>query len=298
MKKLILVSCLLLVAAITIKAKEIFDAVKANDLAKVKALVEKDTSLVNLKDAAGNTPLHIAAITGSVPIAEYLLLKGADINAENTQLNTPLHESIRNKKDDISRMLIEKGCGLNNRDGIGRAPLHLAAEHNCKSIVELLIAKGADIESETDTKLTPLHYTVLMTNNYEIVEYLIQKGANVNTIDHFGNLPLNSAAYHRSLRMIDLLLDNNADIDTSGTHGINTLLSAAEKGSVRLFKAITAKIGDDYFKNEKYQESIMRSALSGGSLEIVNILLSKNIKINLSPDENGWTPLHFTASNK
>lgn len=296
--KSILVVIVLVFAATIMQAQEIFDALKANDLTKVKALVEKNASLVNLKDEAGNTTLHIAAITGSVPIAEYLLSKGADINAVNTQLNTPLHDSIRNKKDDISRMLIEKGCDLNNRDGIGRAPLHLAAENNCKSIVELLIAKGADIESETNGKLTPLHYTVLRTNNYEIVEYLIQKGANVNTIDHLGNLPLNAAAYHRSLRMIDLLLDNNADFDTSGSHGINTLLSAAEKGSVRLFKVITAKIGDDYFKNEKYQESIMRSALSGGSLEIVNILLSKNIKINLSPDENGWTPLHFTASNK
>ncbi|NIO21388.1 MAG: ankyrin repeat domain-containing protein, partial [Candidatus Aenigmarchaeota archaeon] len=76
MKKLILVSFLLLVAAININAQEIFDAVKANDLAKVKALVEKDTSLINLKDAAGNTPLHIAAIIGFVPIAEYLLSKG------------------------------------------------------------------------------------------------------------------------------------------------------------------------------------------------------------------------------
>jgi len=84
MKKLILVSCLLLVAAITIKAKEIFDAVKANDLAKVKALVEKDTSLVNLKDAAGNTPLHIAAITGSVPITETGTVTDVDGNTYKT----------------------------------------------------------------------------------------------------------------------------------------------------------------------------------------------------------------------
>ncbi len=298
MKKPILVSFLVLIVAITIKAQEIFDVVKANDLAKVKAMVEKDASLVHLKDAAGNTLLHIAAMNGSVPFAEYLLSKEANINAVNTQLNTPLHESILNKKDDISRVLIEKGCGLNIRDNLGRTPLHLAAQRNSKSIVELLIAKGADIESETDSKLTPLHYAVLMTDNYEIVEYLIEKGANVNPPDHFGKLPLNSAAYHRSRRMIDLLLDNNADFDTSGAHGINTLLSAAEKGSFRLFNAVTAKIGDDYFKNEEHQESIMRSALSGGSIEIVNSLLTKNIKINLSPDENGWTSLHFTASNK
>jgi len=55
-----------------------FDAAKGDDLAKVKALVEREVSLITLKDAAGDTPLHQAAITGSVSITELLVSKGAD----------------------------------------------------------------------------------------------------------------------------------------------------------------------------------------------------------------------------
>ena len=84
MKKPILIISLLLIAAISIKAQDIFNALKSNDLAKVKLLIEKDATLINLKDEAGNTPLHHAAMIESVEMTELLLSKGVDINAQNT----------------------------------------------------------------------------------------------------------------------------------------------------------------------------------------------------------------------
>jgi ankyrin repeat protein len=102
-----------ILAAAAAQAQEIFNAVKNNDLEKVKVLIEKDASLVNIKDEAGNTPLHHAAIIGSIETIKLLLSKGADINARNTQLNTPLHEAIQSKKENISALLIEKGADLN-----------------------------------------------------------------------------------------------------------------------------------------------------------------------------------------
>ena len=45
----------------------IFDAVKTGTPEQVRALAAKDPALVGAKDAAGKTPLHLAAIVGSVP---------------------------------------------------------------------------------------------------------------------------------------------------------------------------------------------------------------------------------------
>jgi hypothetical protein len=61
--------------------QEIFDAVNTNDLSKVSSLIEKDSSIISLKDNLGNTPLHNAAIKGSVVLSDFLISKGADINA-------------------------------------------------------------------------------------------------------------------------------------------------------------------------------------------------------------------------
>jgi ankyrin repeat protein len=110
--KSICLTAVFLFFAISTQAQEIFDAIKNNDLKKVKLLIEKDASLLNIKDEAENTPLHKAAIVGNAEIIGFLLSKGADINAQNTQLNTPLHEAMQSRNEDIAILLIEKGADL------------------------------------------------------------------------------------------------------------------------------------------------------------------------------------------
>ncbi len=74
-------------------AQDIFDAVKKNDLAGATAVLEKDTSLVRAKDSSGNTPLHAAAISGSVPMADLLLSRGAG-------MSTKFLDDLRPKAED------------------------------------------------------------------------------------------------------------------------------------------------------------------------------------------------------
>ncbi|HEX9973231.1 MAG TPA: ankyrin repeat domain-containing protein, partial [bacterium] len=99
----------ILFLTVTSEAQEIFDAVKANDLAKVKAFIEKDISLINVKDNNGNTPLHSAAIIGSVPITEFLISMGADMNSQEDRGYTSLHYACHYNVENIAVFLIEKG---------------------------------------------------------------------------------------------------------------------------------------------------------------------------------------------
>ncbi|UIP92246.1 ankyrin repeat domain-containing protein [Wolbachia endosymbiont of Anopheles demeilloni] len=72
---------------------------------------------VNIGNQLGNTPLHIAAITGRKEIARLLLAKGADANIKNHSGDTPLQiaEIIENstvfmlEKDTNSVLLVKKG---------------------------------------------------------------------------------------------------------------------------------------------------------------------------------------------
>jgi hypothetical protein len=73
------------------------------------------------------------------------------------------------------------------------------------------------------------------------------------------------------------------------------LPSAVSKGHLRLFKAIVAKCGDALFANASENKALLRNAIIGGSLDIVHILQSKGIPLDLSASITGATPLHSVA---
>jgi ankyrin repeat protein len=297
MKKLILVSFLLLAATMTVQAQEIFDAVKNDDVARVKQLLEKDASWISLKDASGNSPLHMAAAIGSLPITELLLSEGADINATNTELNTPLHAAVQNGRDEVSKFLIKNGADLNKHNASGYTPLHSAALDNRRAIAEALISKGADIESLCDQRYTPLNLIARSTESYEVAELLIQKGANINARDAAGRMPLNNAVLYSSNRIIDLLLDHKAEIDPEPRFLRLMLYSAAQRGHLRSFQFIVEKGGEGLFKDDSENTILMREAISGGCLEIVKMLQRMNVPLDVSADIEGVTPLHDAARN-
>ena len=273
-------------------AQEIFDAVKSNDLARAKAIVEKDGSLVRVKDRSGNTPLHVAAIAGSVPMVEWLLSKSADIDAGNTESLTPLDEAIRNAKDDVARVFIEKGAR------IGQA-LHLAARRNRTAVVDLLIAKGADIEARNPNGYTPLSNITRTAGPFEALALLVQKGANINVRDSLGHTPLDNAVVYagEDNRTVDLLIDRSAEINTTPESMREMLSAAALRGHVRLFEYYLARSGEALFADESDRRAFMRNAIMGGSLEIVRKLQSRGIPLDLTANRSGATPLHSLASN-
>src|SRR5262245_20970660 len=93
--------CLLVLAVRTLSAEDgaaaptpplpaaVAAAIRQGDAARLDALLQ-DAALVNSRDAAGNTPLILAALYGDLASVELLLEKGADANAANQVGVTPL----------------------------------------------------------------------------------------------------------------------------------------------------------------------------------------------------------------
>jgi ankyrin repeat protein len=285
-----------LLGAVTIQAQEIFDAVKNNDFKKVKMLIKNDASLVNSKDEAENTPLHHAARIGSNAIIEFLLSKGADINAQNTQLYTPLLEAIQNRNENSSILLIEKGADLAKTNIFKQTPLHKAASLNQKKTGEQLIAKGAAIDPVDRWQRTPFLTVARITGDVEFGKLLLDKGANINAKDSHNLMALNLAAWKGFNDFINFLLGHGAEYYSSPRESRLILSSAAQCGSFRLFKVVLAK-EKGLLSDESFRKSIMHTAIMGGSIDIVKLLLSKNIPLNNDANVYGWTPAHYAARN-
>ena len=289
----IMLGLVLALGAAPARAQSIFDAVKTGTPDQVQALAAKDASLVNVKDAAGKTPLHHAAIGGSVPMIECLLSLGAAIDAATTENLTPLLEAVRSGKDAAANALIEKGARI---DGV----LHWAARFNRTAVIETVDRQG---RRHRGAGPAGIHAADVGRADgggpFEAIELLVRKGANFNLPDSLGNTPLDNAIIYGSgdNRTIDLLLARSAAVNTEPAALASTLSAAARRGHVRLFDYYLARGGEALLATESNRRTVMRSATMGGSLEMVKALQARGIPLDLAPNRNGATPLHSLASN-
>ena len=119
----------------------LFKAVWTGDVAALRR-----TSIdVNLKDAVGRTPLHIAAEKGDIDVAMFLIETGADVNVTDAKGNTPLIFFIHKTADlKLIRRLLEKGAAVNTQNRTGETALMYAAWRGHANIVRLLLENRAD----------------------------------------------------------------------------------------------------------------------------------------------------------
>jgi ankyrin repeat protein len=256
----------LLLAATTLDCGEppgtIHAAAMDGDLNAVRALIAGDSTLVNARDEAGNTPLHLAAWRGRQNVAEYLLSHGAHVNATNSGGETPLHWAVLRNDHDLVALLLRHGADTETHESYGRTPL-------------LLVARE--------------------TGEVEMARRLLDAGADVNAEDRFGDTPLGLAAWRGFGDLVDLLLDRGAAVPTDPGRAEQLVHYATLRGLVRLFRHL-ADGGIDLRMPNENGGSLLHSAAAGGSVEIAELLLAHGLDVN-GRDRYGRTPLHYASEN-
>src|SRR5271156_6072810 len=75
---------------------------------------------VDRENAAGQTPLRIAAEAGNMVAVRALLLHGAKLEGEDASGRTALHLAARAGRDDVVNVLIRAGASWKKEDADGR----------------------------------------------------------------------------------------------------------------------------------------------------------------------------------
>ncbi|MDH4271667.1 MAG: ankyrin repeat domain-containing protein [Candidatus Aminicenantes bacterium] len=275
------------------QAADIHQAAEAGDLAKVKALVEKDPACVKAKDGNGRTPLHLAAQGRHLEVLRYLVDKGADLDALDNNGIAPLHILARSGQTEAARFLIEKGADIDIKDPVKLTPLNMAAESGLEAMVKMLIEKGANIENKHAYGRTPLVGAARERGDINVIRTLLDAGADVNSSDRWGETALDLAAWRGFEEVVNLLLERGAALPVAPAKVGNLLQNAAEKGLTGLFSKVVEKGADLTFSIED-GGTLLHVAAAGGAIPIIETLLAKGLDINRQ-DGNGWSPLHFAA---
>ena len=168
------------------RADAMHDAVQSGDLPKVQQLVVSGSD-VNRMGVNDETPLIVASLEGQGEIANYLLQRGAKIDARNAGGLSALHAAAYAGHRDIVALLLTKGADVNDgANQYGVTPLHLAAEENHLAVVELLLKHGADptaVERNGYTALTRAGWR----EHWDVAAILIANGAACQPADRVGD---------------------------------------------------------------------------------------------------------------
>ena len=268
-------------------------AAEHNFLPAVELFVEKGVD-INQKNYR---PLSEAAQKSYIEITEYLLKTGKNSQETLDEALVELCDSYNYRdnegdKENLAKLLLRCGARANSRAGyFNQTPLHGASYYGPLSLVQLLVEKGADVNAIDNEGMSVLMRAV-EADNLEIAKFLLQQGAKqtINTVHHFTN----STALFRakSAPMVQLLLENGADVTSTDRHG-TTVLSNAIREDVSLIKLLL-KNGVDVNKQDREGKTALLLAVDathyGGDVETVKLLLENGADVNLA-DNEGNTPL-------
>lgn len=177
----------------------------------------------------GHTPLHSAAEEGHLDIIKLLLDKGADINAKSVQGHTPLYEVVSNKKlkntREVMDFLFQHGATLDAQDNSGFPLIIVAAQAGNKQAVEFLIDHGIDPNIPADVTIMTgndgvraIHEAV-SNDNLDMIQFLLDKGADINAKDALGWTPLHWAISVYLPKIAEFLIQKGASLTIKNDHG-------------------------------------------------------------------------------
>ncbi|MCJ1475073.1 hypothetical protein MMC13_003733 [Lambiella insularis] len=118
--------------------------------------------------------------------------------------NPPLFDAIRHgETEEVRRLLDEEGIEATS-ECKGKSALHWAADNGFQDIAKLLADRGAELNGRDSSKMTPLHWAAF--ENYpELVQYFLELGADFDTVDQWGDSPLEDAKGRYQNQVVALL---------------------------------------------------------------------------------------------
>jgi ankyrin repeat protein/Tfp pilus assembly protein PilF len=109
---------------------------------RIQQQVQRNLEIVNNAGVDGWTLLHHAVVAGQYEIADFLISKNANINAETIKGETPLHLAVSRGRKRIVKLLILNGADVNVRNKYGNTPLHIAKTNGDQESIKLLEKYG------------------------------------------------------------------------------------------------------------------------------------------------------------
>lgn len=148
--------------------------------------------------------------------------------------------SLANDDSEIMEAIEKKYIDVNQKDYTDEYLLNLACEKGNYNLVEYMLSKGAKTSVSGKYGFSPLHHAAYSKTkeSLEIVKLLVEKGANVNASSDEGYTPLILAGYNEvnGFEIIKFLVSKKAKINAKTKEGCNVGMACARLLNPEIYK--------------------------------------------------------------
>ncbi|MFN7038833.1 MAG: ankyrin repeat domain-containing protein, partial [Alphaproteobacteria bacterium] len=226
------------------KYKKVEKLIWQNRFDEAKEIILHDQSIVHYKDESGHTLLH-AVPQKQLEFLKFLISKGADVNAS-----------------------------FSTEDEICTTPLMFAAQSEDYEAVEELLNAGAEINYFNDQGHTAFMASI---GNIKIMDYLYEKGANINFSKSGENSALWWAVAKPSSDALNWLFDKGIDKQFYDLKLKDALEYSIERYDEVVKELNTSKLGEERLEKEKSELYKCMQILTIHKIDYLNI--NREIKL-------------------
>jgi ankyrin repeat protein len=280
----------------------------------------------------GDTPLLIAAKTGTHDVFDWLVQQGANLDATNNAGETPrilsarnpdpfamsraqsaetdIFEAVRKGKIDSATRLLNADPQLANlTNQFGETPLRLAMMMHQTNMVEFLETHGANWDEAS----------AVMAGRADALQKVLEQNPSAITNMALGKGLAHIAAANGDMDSLKILIAANCDLQAQDIWGLSPLGYALitkrtdvtqlliQHGTMENFfdavyagdlRTVSARLAQDKSlaaSHNKMNASAVEIAAAAGYADILKLLLERGVPVDFASSTNGGTLLHLAA---
>ncbi len=217
--------------------QELHNATIARDSTRIEYLIKRGAK-VDAQDTDGQTPLMVAAKSGDLSIINGLLVYKANPNIRDHDGWTAAMHAVKLNEPKIFRVLgkFKADFDLTNKDGLTALAMAVV-DNKANAAVAML-----DYHANPDFKMGTAQYNALMLavtkNNQQMAQTLLQYKANPNAKNAAGLTPLMVAAHNNLDMMVSLLMKAGANLNAKDIDGKTALVLAKENDAQKAIELL------------------------------------------------------------
>lgn len=283
-------------------------AILKEDSATAIFLLENGADM-NVRTANGETSLQLCVHCRLGEVVETLCRRGVD-----TSIGCPLWDALDSDQEDTASILVKYGadtdCWGPGPDGCQQTLLHRAIDDNKEDVAQFIIRSGCDLNAtrrpgpdgaggeEARDGCTPLHLCC-QWGLEQVVQTLIEHGADVNARDAEGKTPVHVAIQNQHSQIISLLLCHpNIDLNKRDKKGLTPFATALTVRNDKAAQAILERLPKAAEQYDNKGRNFLHTAIEKGDMESILFLLSIHVDVNSRiHDVTQTPPLHLAAAS-